>query len=210
MGCKKTRFEKHKSGWGTVASGDVQTVSGRVCEIPLRIIRRPAHRENAAMNGPQLLMAHGDSSGLMGGAPAYKYPTSGTKTKTCQRWGTQLVDGRSTERGRGRPRYSRPGGRRYFRMVREVGVTLRWFGRLALLYDASGSGLLSLQVEMRSTCGLPRSYEFVPLASWPAVVRASKPALQTQVQFFNPALAGFWTTYLMARSSSSPLRIRRS
>jgi len=30
----------------------------------------PAHRDRAAMNGAQLSMVHGDSSGLMTGAPA--------------------------------------------------------------------------------------------------------------------------------------------
>ena len=31
----------------------------------------PAHRDKAAMNGAQLLMAHGDSSRLMNGPPAF-------------------------------------------------------------------------------------------------------------------------------------------
>ena len=32
--------------------------------------RPPAHRDKTAMNGAQLHMAHGDSSGLMNGPPA--------------------------------------------------------------------------------------------------------------------------------------------
>jgi hypothetical protein len=35
----------------------------------------PAHRDSAAMNGAQLLMAYGDSSGLMSGPPAEKATT---------------------------------------------------------------------------------------------------------------------------------------
>jgi hypothetical protein len=31
----------------------------------------PAHRDKTAMNGAQLLITHGDSSGLMCGPPAY-------------------------------------------------------------------------------------------------------------------------------------------
>ena len=56
----------------------------------------------------------------------------------------------------------------------------------------------------------PGDYEVVAQASWPVVARTSPSALQTQVQFISPALAGFSTMYRMARLSSSPLRIRRS
>jgi hypothetical protein len=40
------------------------------------VMRRnpPAHRDSAAMNGAQLLMAHSDSSGLMSVPPAGKSP----------------------------------------------------------------------------------------------------------------------------------------
>src|ERR1017187_3223815 len=34
------------------------------------LIRRPAHRDKAAMNGAQPLKVHGDSTGLRGGPPA--------------------------------------------------------------------------------------------------------------------------------------------
>ena len=33
---------------------------------------QPAHRDETAMNGAQLLIAHSDSSGLMNGPPAQK------------------------------------------------------------------------------------------------------------------------------------------
>jgi len=117
-------------------------------------------------------------------------------------------------RGRGRPRYSRPGGRRYFSLLREVGATFLLSGRAfqVLKFEESGAPLLCFAQECRrrGARGPPGSYELVAPASWPAVVRASQPALQTQAQFFNPALAGFSTMYLMARSRSSPLRSRRS
>jgi hypothetical protein len=37
------------------------------------LIRRPAHRDETAMNGVQPLKAHGDSSGLMSGPPAVHF-----------------------------------------------------------------------------------------------------------------------------------------
>src|SRR5208283_4656894 len=39
-------------------------------EVASAVGNPPAHRDSAAMNGAQLLMAQGDSSGLMSGAPA--------------------------------------------------------------------------------------------------------------------------------------------
>jgi hypothetical protein len=47
-----------------------RTVSDRAAWLDHKsghhLISRPAHRDRAAMNGAQLVMAHGDSSGLMG------------------------------------------------------------------------------------------------------------------------------------------------
>jgi hypothetical protein len=49
-------FAKCAKGWGTRRN----------------LGRPPAHRDKTAMNGAQLLIAHGDSSGLMSGPPAVK------------------------------------------------------------------------------------------------------------------------------------------
>jgi hypothetical protein len=60
----------------TVIRGQGSRTEGFAHEVhDSQILKRdlehpPAHRDKAAMNGAQLLKAHGDSSGLMNGSPA--------------------------------------------------------------------------------------------------------------------------------------------